>query len=107
MTRLEDREISRSSDRSLIMLVAVGFVLYALATYASLAVRLFPYTLDDSYITFRYAANLAAGHGLVFNPGEYPRAEGITSPLYAGSLALAALPGFDVPRVAKVSGLLA
>ena len=27
-----------------------------------------PCLIDDAYITFRYAANLAAGHGLVFNP---------------------------------------
>ena len=26
---------------------------------------------DDAFITFRYARNLLAGHGLVFNPGEY------------------------------------
>ncbi len=25
---------------------------------------------DDAYISYRYAANLAEGHGLVFNPGE-------------------------------------
>jgi len=30
----------------------------------------FNYGLDDSYITFRYAQNLAAGEGLCFNPGE-------------------------------------
>ena len=29
---------------------------------------------DDSFISFRYARNLAFGHGLVFNPGE--RVEG-------------------------------
>jgi hypothetical protein len=26
---------------------------------------------DDSYISYRYAANLVAGRGLVYNPGEY------------------------------------
>lgn len=79
MNRCEDREISRIPARSLIVLASAGFVLYALLTHVSLAIRLFHYTLDDSYITFRYAPNLAAGHGLVLNPGEYPRAEGITS----------------------------
>lgn len=29
-----------------------------------------PRTIDDSYITFRYARNLLAGHGIVYNPGE-------------------------------------
>jgi hypothetical protein len=35
---------------------------------------------DDAYITYRYAQNLAEGHGLVFNPGE--RVEGYTSLLH-------------------------
>lgn len=34
---------------------------------------------DDAFISFRYARNLAAGHGPVFNPGE--RVEGYTNPL--------------------------
>ncbi len=29
-----------------------------------------PRTIDDSYITFRYARNILAGEGFVFNPGE-------------------------------------
>jgi len=36
---------------------------------------------DDAYITYRYARNLAHGHGLVFNPGE--RIEGYSAFLYA------------------------
>lgn len=35
---------------------------------------------DDAFISFRYAQNLVAGHGLVFNPGE--RVEGYTNLLY-------------------------
>ncbi|HSL84686.1 MAG TPA: hypothetical protein VLF66_18070, partial [Thermoanaerobaculia bacterium] len=31
-----------------------------------------PFKIDDSYISLRYASNLAAGHGLVFNPGGPP-----------------------------------
>ena len=37
--------------------------------------------IDDAYITFRYARNLLAGHGLVYNPGEWVL--GTTTPLYA------------------------
>jgi hypothetical protein len=40
---------------------------------------------DDAYITFRYAANLAKGFGLVFNSGE--RVLGTTSPLFTFLLA--------------------
>jgi hypothetical protein len=36
---------------------------------------------DDAYITFRYARNVAAGHGFAFNPG--PPLLGTTSPLFA------------------------
>lgn len=39
-----------------------------------------PHASEDAYITFRYARSLAAGHGLVFNPGE--RVMGFTSPLW-------------------------
>ncbi len=35
---------------------------------------------DDAFISFRYARNLAEGHGLVFNPGE--RVEGYTNFLW-------------------------
>jgi len=36
---------------------------------------------EDAYILFRYAENLAAGHGIVFNVGG-PRAEGATDFLH-------------------------
>jgi hypothetical protein len=49
-----------------------------------------PRTIDDSYITYRYARNLLAGEGFVFNPGE--RVLGTTTPLYTSLMALAALP---------------
>ncbi len=35
------------------------------------------YLIDDTFISLRYARNLADGHGLVFNPGEY--VEGYTN----------------------------
>ena len=36
--------------------------------------------MDDAYIYYTYARNIATGHGYVFNPGE--RILGTTSPLY-------------------------
>lgn len=44
-----------------------------------------PRTIDDAYITFRYARNLLSGHGLVFNPGE--AVLGTTTPVYASLMA--------------------
>jgi len=49
-----------------------------------------PRTIDDSYITFRYARNLVSGNGFVFNPGEY--VQGTTTPLYTLLMAGLALP---------------
>lgn len=39
-----------------------------------------PAASEDAYITFRYARNLLAGYGLVYNPGE--TVMGFTSPLW-------------------------
>ncbi len=43
------------------------------------------YVKDDAYISFRYAANWAAGRGLVFNPGE--AVEGYTNFLWTAAAA--------------------
>jgi arabinofuranosyltransferase len=58
----------------------------------ALAARIVPgaRTIDDAYITFRYARNLAAGQGPVFNAGQ--RVLGTTTPLYMGLLSLVSLP---------------
>ena len=45
--------------------------------------------VDDAYITFRYARNVAEGHGFVYNPGE--PVLGTTTPLYTALLAGLAL----------------
>lgn len=42
---------------------------------------------DDAMISMRYARNLAAGHGLVWDAGG-ARVEGITNPLWTGWMAL-------------------
>lgn len=59
-----------------------------------------PNTVDDAYITFRYAHRLASGAGLTYNDGE--RVLGTTTPAYA--LLLASLSAFtrfdDYPRLA-------
>jgi hypothetical protein len=54
--------------------------------------------LDDAFISFRYARNLADGLGLVFNPHE--RVEGYTNFLWTVALALGRCLGFDLPVVA-------
>ena len=46
-----------------------------------------PRTIDDAFITFRYARNILGGEGFVYNPGE--QVLGTTTPLY--TLIMAAL----------------
>jgi len=61
----------------------------------ALAARLIPgpRTIDDSFITFRYARNLLAGSGFTYNPGQ-PAVLGTTTPLYTLLMAgLGALSG--------------
>jgi hypothetical protein len=66
------------------------------------------YQVDDAYIVYRYAANLAHGYGFVFNPGE--RVEGVTCFLWTVFLAPLAALGLSLPRVTPwltaISGLL-
>jgi hypothetical protein len=49
-----------------------------------------PRTVDDAFITYRYAQNLLSGHGLVYNPGQ--TVLGTTTPLFASLLAILAIP---------------
>ncbi|OQY98383.1 MAG: hypothetical protein B6D41_02470 [Chloroflexi bacterium UTCFX4] len=54
----------------------------------ALRVAASPLLIDDAYITFRYARNLAAGAGFVYNVGE--RVLGTSTPFFTILLALAA-----------------
>jgi hypothetical protein len=60
---------------------------------------------DDAYISFRYARNLAEGHGLVFNPGE--RVEGYTNFLWTVFLGAAGWLGANIPHVGLFGNLAA
>ncbi len=55
-----------------------------LLTLSFLSTRWRP--VEDSYISFRYAANASLGQGLVFNPGE--RVEGFTNLLWTALLSV-------------------
>ncbi len=60
--------------------------------------------LDDAFIAFRYAHNLASGVGLVFNPGE--RVEGFTSPLWTLIMAAGISAGADPAILAQILSVL-
>jgi arabinofuranosyltransferase len=82
-----------------------------LISLLAIAARLVPgpRVIDDAYITFRYARNLLAGNGLVFNPGE--AVFGTTTPLY--TLLMATIGAFGgganaaFPTIALVVNALA
>jgi 4-amino-4-deoxy-L-arabinose transferase-like glycosyltransferase len=87
--------------------VGVAIILVMLA----LAARLIPgpRTIDDAYITFRYARNLLDGQGFVYNPGE--TVMGTTTPLYTFLMVgLGALSGgtqANFPAIANLVNALA
>lgn len=64
---------------------------------------IFSYTVDDAYISFRYAQNLVDGYGLVYNVGE--RVEGYTNFLWTLMLAAGIKLGFAVEPLSKVLGV--
>ena len=64
------------------------------------------FTIDDAYITFRYSANLAGGHGPVWNPGEDP-VEGFTNFLWMLWHSPFAWLGFELTAVAKLTSFVA
>lgn len=62
----------------------------------------FNFTQDDAYISFRYAQNWVAGHGLVYNAGE--RIEGYTNFLWTIWLVGGRLAGMDLVLFSKILG---
>ncbi|RMG95168.1 MAG: hypothetical protein D6705_14085 [Deltaproteobacteria bacterium] len=72
---------------------------------AILSARVWSYTVDDAYISLRYARNLALGRGLVFNPGEW--VEGYTNFLWTVVLAVPHALGVDAVLAAKLLGFAA
>ncbi len=83
----EPGPLSRGTLGALAAICLAAAVLYAL--YWT------PTGVDDAWITYRYAENLAAGHGFVYNLGE--RILGTTTPLYTLLLAAAGRLGLSVP----------
>lgn len=70
------------------------FLAFALTVLSRLLFHyLTGFTYDDAFITFRYAENIAAGNGFVYNVGE--RVLGTTTPLF--TLILAALVRLGIP----------
>jgi len=78
--------------------LAVVFLLVQLLLF-------WPFTVDDAFVSFRYARNLVLGNGLVFNIGE--RVEGYSNFLWVMLTALLGSLGLDIVLASKILGLLA
>ncbi len=83
--------------------IALALIAASFAIYAFHSSSLIDYAYDDAFISFRYAENLANGHGLVYNVGE--RVEGYTNFLWTAILAGAIELDADPLVVAKVLGI--
>jgi arabinofuranosyltransferase len=87
--------------------VAAWCVVLCALLGVSLALRIPPYQVDDSYINYRYAVNLAAGKGFSYSVGQAP-VEGFSSPVWLLGLAAAAAAGLDpahLPACSVLAGL--
>jgi hypothetical protein len=85
--------------------LAWGLVILALAIFYFHARIYWAWTEDDAFITFRYARNLASGHGFVFNPGE--RVEGYSNFVWVLLMAAVERSGNNPERLSKIIGLAA
>lgn len=77
----------------------------AVVTLTGLLLILGKWGYDDPYITFRYASNLLAGNGFVYNAGQ--RVLSTTAPLYALLLAGLGTIWPDLPALSNVLSALA
>jgi arabinofuranosyltransferase len=94
----EEDPIRRPSVDQVALAVLVGLGLLHAASYA--------YVIsDDAFISLRYARHLAAGLGLVYNPGE-PPVEGFSNPLFTLGAAVLIRIGVPALLAAKALGVL-
>ncbi len=66
---------------------------------------IYPWMLDDGFISFRYAQNFANGDGLIFNPGS-EHVEGYTNFLWIIILTVGKIIGFDIVVLSKILGYI-
>ncbi|MCP4229867.1 MAG: hypothetical protein GY771_06925 [bacterium] len=82
-------------------------LLLSISGFAVLVAYYFGWVMDDAYISLRYAANLANGYGLTFNPGQTP-VEGFSNPLWTLIITIPELVGLrGIYPVKVISALFA
>lgn len=81
---------------SLLILLAGSLVHYRFG-YSNSDLSGHAWGSDDAYISYRYAFNLAEGHGLVYNPGA--RVEGYSNFLHVLLISLGFIAGVDLHSI--------
>lgn len=103
---MQDNLLDRSSDTAPVSTRAwVAVALACLGAGLLYALYWTPQGVDDAWITYRYAENLAAGNGFVYNLGE--RVLGTSTPLYTMVLAVGKLLGLPIPLAGRAIGAAA
>jgi hypothetical protein len=91
-----------SRDRWMAWAGVLAISLIALDSVFRFIVAVYGVSLDDAYIFFVYARNVATGQGWSFNAGE--TSFGTSSVLWTLLLALPALFGIDLVQASRVLG---
>jgi len=85
--------------------ISTCILIVCVAIFVLLALKMSPFIPDDSYISFRYAENLAEGNGITFNPNERP-VEGYSNFLWILLCSILVRFGLDLPYWAPRMGVL-
>ena len=96
--------VSFAWTSSLKIMMAIGLILISHLIYYRLIHSFINFTIDDTFITFRYANNLAKGFGPTFNPGWMP-VEGYTTFLWMLIMSIPHLIGLDALIFSKLLGI--
>src|SRR4051794_8106651 len=91
-------------DGALARSVAWAIPAGAVVAFLALCWTLRHFVTDDAWISVRYAENLAAGHGFVWNAGG-PRVEGFSNPLLVSIEALGTMVGLGAIGLARLVGV--
>ncbi|MGQ3889386.1 protein LphB [Legionella sp. CNM-1927-20] len=90
------------ANRKWFLLLAITIVIYLVVLQIK---AIWPFTIDDMYISLRYAKHLATGQGLLWNINE-PPVEGYSNFSFVILAALAIKLGLNPVVVLKIAGLI-
>jgi arabinofuranosyltransferase len=94
------QDSQRLSPRGLFLAILLAMIPWAILVWR------FDWLCDDAFISFRFAKNLAAGHGLRFNLGSHPPVEGFSNFLWNVWMALFEFLRLDVTVWSRVTSIL-